>query len=49
MKVCNSVLVDPDLHNSDTDWVGWDPSWYFTNDGFNNKEVKKYSYYIVKK
>ena len=35
MRVCNSVLVDPDLHNSDTDWLGWNPSWYFANDGFH--------------
>ena len=41
MRVCNSVLVDPDLHNSDTDWLGWNPSWYFANDGFNEKEVEQ--------
>ena len=39
MKVCNSVLVDPDLHNSDADWDGFNPSWYFAGDGFNSEEV----------
>ena len=41
MRVCNSVLIDPDLHDSDTDWLGWNPSWYYSDEGFNQKEVDK--------
>ena len=41
MRVCNSVLIDPDLHDSDSDWLGWNPSWYYSDEGFNQKEVDK--------
>ena len=41
MRVSNTVLTDPDLHTSDSEWNGFDLSWYFAGNGFNAEEITR--------
>ena len=41
MRVSNTVLTDPELHIDGSEWSGFDLSWYFAKDGFNDKEVEQ--------
>tara|TARA_Y100000593_G_C4318560_1_gene342323 strand:+ start:1725 stop:2417 length:693 start_codon:yes stop_codon:yes gene_type:complete len=38
MKVCNNVLIDPNLHEHKNNF---NPTWYYADDGFDKDEVEK--------